>query len=99
MRIESGVDERPAHDRPNRGDVRAAGQFRDDPTEGPMLVDRGLDHRGADVELLVDDGGRRFVATRLDTEDQTHQSSVGGGSSGVVVRSAHRIRASSLLFS
>jgi len=42
--VESRVAERAANDGADGGDVRATGEFRYDPTEGPMLVDRGLDH-------------------------------------------------------
>ena len=97
--VEPGVGERSANDRSDRRHVGATGQFRNDPAEGPVLVDRGLDHRGEDVELLVDDGGGGLVTTRLDSEDQSHQASVGGGTCGSVLRSAQRIRASSPVFS
>ena len=45
VRVESGVGERARHDRSEGGHVGTAGQFRDDAAKGPMLVDRGLDHR------------------------------------------------------
>src|ERR1019366_10120295 len=97
--VESGLGERPANYGADGGDVGATGQFRHDATKGPMLIDGGLDHRGKNVKVLVDDGGRRFVTTRLDSEHQSHQSSVGGAFEGSVERSAQRIKASSLLFS
>ncbi len=98
-RVQTGLGEGPANDGADGGDVGATGQFRHDPAKGPVLVNRRLDHRGMHVELLVDDGRRRFVTTGLDSEDKSHQSSVDGGSSESDWRSAQRMRASSLVFS
>src|SRR5665213_600695 len=68
-RVQSGLEEGPMNHRSDRGDVGATGEFGHDPAKGPVLVDRGLDDRGKYVELLVDDGRRRLVTTRLDPED------------------------------
>ena len=96
-RIEPGVEQGPSNDGADRGDVGPSGQLGDDAPEGPVLVDRGFDDRGVDMKVLINDGSRRFVATRLDAEDQTHHSSVRGGAQGPSGRSAHRISASSLV--
>ena len=58
-----------AHDGTNCRDVGAASQLGNDAAKGAVLVDRGLDDRGVNTKLFVDDGGGRLVTTRLDAQD------------------------------
>jgi hypothetical protein len=49
--------------------VSPTGQFGNDAAKGAVLIDGGLDDRGVNPELSVDDGGCRLVTTRLDAQN------------------------------
>jgi hypothetical protein len=58
-----------ANNRYDGGHVRSPRELGNDPAKGAMHVDRGLDDRGANTKLFVDDGSRRLITTRLDAQD------------------------------
>jgi hypothetical protein len=49
--------------------VSTASQLGNDAPEGSVLVNGGLDHRGMDVKVLVNDCGSSLVTARFDAED------------------------------
>jgi hypothetical protein len=77
VRVESGLGDGAPHHRPDRRHVRAPGEFGDHSAKCPVLVDRRLDHRGDDVEVVVDDRRGGLVTARLDSQHHRHANRVG----------------------